>query len=158
MARLSGVGIDADLPNGWEGRIYRRDPGEVAGSVGMTAGATSHAILHAANFPLPVERGDYGSGAVEIMSGGDVFVVLFEHGPAGADSALFTGSGLPGRLSIDDFSLNALQRAIPGQAGKQVFFTVEGRAFCLYVVLGSYDERLVEVVNAFLRGLRVGRA
>ena len=35
------------------------------------------------------------------------------------------------------FDRNSLQRAVPGQSGLQQFFTHRGRAFCLYVVLGS---------------------
>ena len=36
-------------------------------------------VLHAASFALPAERGDYGSGAVEVMGGSDVLVCLLEH-------------------------------------------------------------------------------
>ena len=50
------------------------------------------------------------------------------------------------------FSANALQRAIPGQAGCQRFFTESGRAFCLFVVLGAQRNatRLVPLGNQVL--------
>jgi hypothetical protein len=46
---------------------------------------------------------------------------------------------------------------IKGQAGAQFFFSDAGRAFCLYVVLGSYARRgaLVPKVNAVLAGVRI---
>jgi hypothetical protein len=40
-----------------------------------------------------------------------------------------------------DFSPAQLQRTIPGQSGTQYFFSEGGRAFCLYVVLGSHARR-----------------
>ena len=44
-----------------------------------------------------------------------------------------------------------------GQSGCQRFFSVAGRAFCLYVVLGSHARRtlLTPRVNAVLASLRV---
>lgn len=157
MPRLSGHAIDVDLPPGWDGRIYRRDPGPSVAAATSEA-ATTGAVLHAASFPLPGERGDFGSGAVEIMRRDDVLMVLIEYGAEGAGSGLFAEPGPPRQLSARDFDQNALQRAIPGQAGTQVFFSANGRAFCLYVVLGSYHdrERAVAVVNSLLPTLRIG--
>jgi hypothetical protein len=50
-----------------------------------------------------------------------------------------------------------LQRLIPGQSGVQRFFSERGRAFCLYVVIGSHSSRraLVEEVNRLLATLEV---
>jgi hypothetical protein len=47
------------------------------------------------------------------------------------------------------YSTQALQRVQKGQAGAQRFFTLNGRAFCLYSVLGDQrDARgLVPTVN-----------
>jgi hypothetical protein len=160
MARLSGLAVHVDLPPGWDGRIYRRtsdEPG-VGAADAMRTVASSHAVLHAGSFPLPADRGDYGSGAVEVMRREDVLVMLVEHGPASADTALFATPGPPRRLSSDDFSPSALLRAIPGQGGTQVFFSAKGRAFCLYVVLGDYEQRdrAVPVVNSLLQSVRLG--
>jgi hypothetical protein len=97
-------------------------------------------VLHAASFSLPAERGDYGSGAVELMGGSDVLVCLLEHERAEAGSALFAREGIP-RLDPSMFSPQSMQRAIAGMAGMQQFFQVAGRPFCLYVVVGAWRTR-----------------
>ena len=151
---MTSVQIDAerlriDLPTGWEGEVYRTEA--VPQAVG-----TNHAVLHAATFQLPAERGDYGGGAVEMMRSDDIFVSIFEFDPASAGKVLFAAAR-PDRLHPDDFSTSTLQRLIPGQSGVQRFFSDGGRAFCLYVVLGSHASRraLVEEVNQVLATLEV---
>ena len=52
------------------------------------------------------------------------------------------------RLDPDDFRTNGMQRWIPGQAAYQAFFNEGGRAFCLYIVLGSYLRRADLAVEA----------
>ena len=150
--RLSHRGLALDVPNGWDARIYRRR--EVS-----TEEETTHAVLHAGNFALPEDRGDFGSGAVERMGWGHVLVVLLEHHPSAATTPLFANSGVPRRLTPDLFSPHQLQRTIAGQAGTQVFCHDAGRAFCLYVVLGSSRNRarLVPRVNDLLATLEVSR-
>lgn len=154
MTQLSGMGIGLDLPQGWDGRIAPRDPGTARLPAGA-APPTGGALAHVANFPLPPTRGDFGSGAVEIMSGSDVLMVLLEYGRESASTALFATPGPPRQLAPDAFSSRALQRTIQGQAGLQMFFTASGRPFCLYVVLGSYNDRsrLVPMVNTVLLNL-----
>jgi hypothetical protein len=149
MPRVAAFGLAMDLPDGWEGRLRRRTP---------EPGATAHAILHAASFALPVERGDYGGGAVERMTDDDVFVTVFEHDPAAAQSKLFAAQGVPARLPVASFSPVALQRVLPGQSGMQRFFTAQARAFCLYVVLGSHARRgvLAPRAEAVVRTLAIG--
>jgi len=151
--RLQRQGLATDLPRGWDGRIYQRASDETSDQ----AGGTTQQILHAGNFALPVERGDYGSGAVEVMRGGDVFVALLEFDAEAAGTALFAREGFPSSVSTSSFSPNRLQRALPGQGGCQFFFTSAGRAYCLYVVLGSYAnrERLVAQVNRLLASITV---
>ncbi len=142
--RIERHGMAVDVPRGWDARIYRREAGEPGGSV--------HPVLHAATFPLPTERGDFGSGAVEVMSTQDVFVSLITYDDDAADTALFRRRGMPRRLPANAFSPNRLQHVIPGQGGNQFFFTAGGRAYCLYVVLGSYADRhaLLERAHALL--------
>lgn len=149
MPRLNGFGLAVDLPPGWEGRARKRTP---------EPGAVTKPILHAASFTLPLERGDYGGGAVELMGDDDVFITVFEHDPAAAHSPLFARQGRPTRLPPDDFQPNALQRVLPGQSGLQVFFTENDRAFCLYVVLGSHARRYVLAprAEAIVQTLEVG--
>jgi hypothetical protein len=147
--RLQAHGLRAELPHRWEGRLYLR-PSDERDDV-------PHPVLHLANFGLPPDRGDFGTGAVELMGVPHVFMSLFEYEPAEAGRPLFAARGLP-RPKAHEFAPNALQRRLRGQAGWQRFFTESGRAFCLYVVLGSHQharERLPEIHTA-LDGLRIG--
>ena len=132
MTRVRAHGVRVHTPDGWEARIYRRPPTEPQ--------ETTHSVTHVANFPLPRDRGDFGTGAVERMSRDDVLVVLVEFDPESAKTALFARRGLP-KPRADDFDPRNLQRTLPGQSGGQWFFNTGDRAFSLYVVLGSHQRR-----------------
>jgi len=146
MTRLSGSGLSVDLPSGWEGSI------DGGGFPQLASGSRAPTLLHAASFPLPVERGSFGSGATELMNTDDILIVLFEYAQDSAGAPLFAGQGMPRSLAPEDFHRDALQRTIAGQSGMQHFFTEGGRPFCLYVVLGSHIDRadLVPRVNEVL--------
>ncbi len=158
MTPLTSGGVSVGLPTGWEGEIFNRAPELGGRSLGGPAADTEIArnVIHLANFALPAERGDFGSGAVELMSTGAVLVILFEHGPESVDTPLFARSGVP-QLTADEFHPQQMQRTLSGQSGRQVFFNVAGRAFCLYVVLGAHRQRevLVPLVNEVLRSLEI---
>jgi hypothetical protein len=146
--RISSAGLSIEPPPGWEAAIFRRPP---------AAGEVTYPVVHAATVPLPHERGDYGGGLVETLGPADVFVGLLEFGAEAASSPLFTGlRGVPG-LTPDVFRPQQLQRTIRGQAGVQRFFTVAGRAFCLYSVIGSMAGRvpLTARANQLVGTLRV---
>lgn len=98
--------------------------------------------------PLPRNRADYGGGVVERLGTSDVFVTLIEFGDEAAGTALYPEVDEIPLVSPDDFHPAQLNRSIPGQAGTQTFFTYEGRAFCLYVVLGSYGRRIALAAEA----------
>jgi hypothetical protein len=148
---VAAYGLSIDVPPGWDARVYRRP---------ATPPESTHPVLHAGNFPLPGDRGDYGSGAVERMGAGNVFLALLEFHPSATDSALFSRSGRPSTLDPSAFSPGSLQRSLPGQAGTQAFFSDHGRAFCLYVVLGSWTDRarLVPPATDALRRVAIGAA
>ncbi len=161
--RIEGHGIAVELPDGWEGSIDRR-PQEARASassadVEPTLVDTEHPITHLANFPLPNERGDYGSGAVEQMTSIDVLVCLLEHGPEDVGTPLFSNEGIP-TLTPAQFDPSSMQRTIEGMSGTQAFFTENGRAFCLYAVLGSHRDRraLVPIINDLLATLVIAPA
>ena len=156
MHQLAAHGIGVGIPNGWEAELSAvEEDARQAGPVPFSS--QPRVLLHAANFPLPVERGDYGSGAVETMDSGSVLVVILEFDRASASTALFASEGLPAKLTADDFSTQQLQRPQRNQTGAQRFFHVGSRAFCLYVVLGSHLMRgvLVEEANRILDGLSI---
>ena len=131
--RIEAMGLGVVPPSGWEATIYRRPP---------AIGERTFPLVHAATVPIPSERGDYGGGVVELLGPSDVFVSLLEFGPDSAQSPLFnTVSAIPA-LTPDAFRPRQLQRVIRGQAGAQRFVTVQGRAFCLYAVIGSITNRI----------------
>jgi len=159
--RLAGHGLAVGLLPRWEGRIYRRAVDAGTGRPGRLQatgwpGENSHPVLHLANFALPANRGDYGTGAVELMGPDHLFVALLEFGPDCLGSALYAPAGLP-RIRPGQFDPNGMQRRVAGQAGFQHFFTEAGRPFCLYVVIGSHRQAvpLTQQANAVLEQIEV---
>jgi hypothetical protein len=149
--KLAHQGLAVETPRGWDARIFRRP---------ALAGEVTLPVLHAADFPLPAVRGDYGGGAVEIMGPNHVFLSLIEFDQSEAATPLF-GHERPSRITSGEFGPDRLQRALPGQGGAQFFFCVHSgstsRPFCLYVVIGSYDGRssLVPRANAIFQTIEV---
>jgi hypothetical protein len=134
---IEAHGISAAVLDGWEARIYRREP--------MHPVERTYPVVHLATFALPDDRGDFGAGAVEHMRSDDVFVTLFEYAEASAGKGLFRRRGWPD-VRPEHFEPQRLQHAIAGQAGVQYFFSVGPdrsrlRAFCLYIVIGSHARR-----------------
>lgn len=151
MSRFSHAGISVEIPPGWEatasGGAFRSMPG----------GGREPTVVHIGTFPLPEIGASFGADAVATMRSTDVLVVLFEYGPEVLGTSPFASHGVPSDLHHRQFDRSALQRGIPGQSGLQHFFTVNGRAFCLYVVLGSHIDRfeLVPKVNRVLATLEI---
>lgn len=151
-SRIEMNGIEVEVPELWEARISR--------GARFKAGGDNYTITHASTIPLPAHRGDYGSNVVERLGPHDIFVSLVEFGPEAANTPLFPEtSDLPRAIAAEEFHHQQLQRVIPGQAGKQVFFTFRGRPFCLYVVFGSVVQRrrLANRLGALLAGISVDR-
>jgi hypothetical protein len=150
-ATVAAHGLRVHLPARWEARLFLRDA--TAGE-----GESVNPVLHLANFALPPGRGDFGSGAVEQMGAAHAFVALLEYDAAEAGTPLFAARGMP-RPALRDFARNALQRPLRGQLGCQRFFTEHGRAFSLYVVLGSgqHAARLLGEVRTVLDNITVTR-
>lgn len=144
------------MPAGWEAELSTQpDPSTLHPAVESLPAPL--VVLHAANFSLPAERDDYGSGAVEIMGRNGIFAALVEFDSASAKTMLFAAEGIPKRLAAEDFRTDQLHLSIPGQAGLQQFFHVGRRAFCLYAVIGSHSLRavLVPELNRVLSGLSI---
>jgi hypothetical protein len=148
VATMQAHGIAAELPSGFEGRIFKRRG---------TGPELPCAVAHFATFALPDEVGDFGSGAVTLMGDDDIFAALFEYGTVSAGTALFARRGMPRALSTTDFLPYVLRRGLAGQSGTQWFFTEAGRPFTLYIVLGSHARRaaLVPRANGLLARIAV---
>jgi len=151
LSQLSSGGISVEVPQGWEGSISD------GGFKLLATGSQDPTVLHLGSFPLPANRGSFGSGATELMNSSDILMVLFEYEGEAASTPLFSQKGIPRQLDPQMFDRNALQRTLVGQSGLQQFFTQNGRAFCLYVVLGSHLDRaeLVPQVNDVLSTLEI---
>ena len=150
MTVLRAHGIHADLPPGFEGRIYRH---------AESYGDTTHPVAQFATFSLPTGAADFGSGAVQLMGLRDVFAVLLEYGPESASRRLFAGKAMPRRVEPADFKSYRLRVGLAGQSGTQHFFVENGRPFTLYAVLGSHLGRrsLIPALNALLGGIVIER-
>lgn len=132
--RVSLDGLSVTVPPAWEARISRTTSDIESGQ--------TRPVAHIATIPLPAQRGDYGSNVVERLGPDDIFVSLVEFGTEAVDSELFPRVDvMPDSIEPHEFQPHQLQRVLPGQAGKQVFFTYRDRAFCLYVVVGSFARR-----------------
>lgn len=140
FANVAANGISIHLPAGWDAEIYVRDlDGDPTDDV-----VELKPVLHAANFPLPPGRGDFGSIAVEAMGRPGVFLAVLEYEQDSAGTPLFANA-FPTSLEAREFGPTHLQRPLPGQAGAQRFCSSGGRAFCVYAVLGNYAMRTVLV-------------
>lgn len=157
MSRLAVHGVSIDVPAGWEAELSTQpDPATLDPDL-EPATAPPLVVVHLANFSLPAERDDYGSGAVEVMDRNGIFAALVEFDPGSASSGLFARETVPTRLEPGDFAQDQLQMFVPGQAGLQQFFRVGPRPFCLYTVIGSHSRRgvLVPELNRVLSGLSI---
>ena len=158
---LTGFGLSVTVPRGWDARLYRRPEAAVASPYAEASPGTpvpqsgwTTPVVHLANFALPEQRGDYGSGAVNLMKGSNVFIALVEFGPESLGAAMFRGTGMP-RFRANEISAQAMQRPIAGMGGAQRFFTASGRPFCCYAVVGSLAAKsvLVRSINEALAGI-----
>ncbi|MGI9017392.1 MAG: hypothetical protein ACR2HR_09885 [Euzebya sp.] len=157
--RIDDQGFAVDLPTPWEGAVQR---GEVSPAVHRRAsdrgvGVQTPPVLHLSTTPLPALRGDFGSGAVDLLGHADVFIAVLDYGQDSVGTALFDTGPMPRTLSSRQFKPDGLQRAIPGQSGYQQFCTENGRALCLYVVLGAHHQarRLVREANQMLSRIQI---
>jgi hypothetical protein len=106
---------------------------------------------------MPADRGDFGSGAVELMRRGDIFVAIVEYDPEAAATPLFSHDGPP-TVVVGDFDAAQMQRTRSGLVGCQRFFRVAGHAFCAYMVVPSADlnDAMTAEINQVLASLQVG--
>ena len=128
MTLLSGHGLSIRLPHGWEGRIYVPD---------LPPPAVNMPVLHATDRALTMQRSTFAPELAARAGDAGVLVALVEFDSALANVGLFGRPGLGLPLRRQDLDGAALQLPDPAQAGHQRFFSLHGRAFCLYVVFGT---------------------
>jgi hypothetical protein len=155
VTRFECAGIALGVPVGWEARGVT--PGGVRGVQGD--GSVAYPYVHVASRTLPRRRAPYGGDVVASLGPADAFAALLEFEPAAARSALFATPGPPRRLRTGELSSAQLQRTLRGQLGAQRFFHCEGRAFCLYVVLGGASalRTALPALNGVLASLSIRR-
>ena len=145
--RLAAHGLEIELPPGWSGRAFRR--------------ASGGATLHAGDFQLALEDGEFGGRGTERMPAGSTFLALTEYRPgAGLEpgQGLFSSRRIPRTLDPTEFSSRGLAHPRPDLAGAQRFFTAAGRPLCLYVVVSgarAEQRRQLAVLSHVLRSLKV---
>jgi hypothetical protein len=136
-----------ELPDRWEGRIYRRPGG--------------HPVLHAGSFRLPDDDADFGTQAIRAMGDADAFLAVLEYDPSSAGTPLFNEPDIPRPIDASDLSPRAFPHRVPGRAAVQRFFTAHGtRPFCLYLAVskgGAASARSLTMANAVLATLRIDR-
>jgi hypothetical protein len=148
MAVLSGHGLAIRVPANWEGRIFVPS---------LPPPAVNLPVLHLTNAVLPMARSTYAPELAAQAGSTGALVALVEFEPRLADRGLYAPRGIGVPLRRARFHTRALQVPNPSQEGHQRFFSEGGRAFSLYVVLGTgegADWRL-RVVNSALATLRI---
>ena len=148
MSRLARNGIEIRLPNAWEGRIFVPD---------LPPPAVNLAVLHATDQALTMQRSTFAPELAARAGAGGTVVVLVEFDPVSANHGLYGPQGLSLPIRRGDLNASSLQVPDPNQEGRQWFFSLHDRAFCLYVVVGigpGVADRL-SVVNDMLGTLRI---
>jgi hypothetical protein len=144
---LHAHGIRIDLPRSWSGRVF--------------SAADGLATLHAGDFQLPLDDGEFGDRSTGAMPGVATFLALTEYAPGDGLTpgvGLFSPRKIPLPLDPTEFGTSRLQHPRPGQAGTQHFFTASGRPFCMYaVVAGPRHGRRHQLLglDRVLRSMRI---
>jgi hypothetical protein len=143
MPDINSFQIAISLQIGWSAEVYSHDG--------------RHGIAHLTNENLPLKRGDFGSAVIENLGPQGIFAVLFEYESSRCGTKLFAKNGVPWPLDAKEFSPKKMRRQIPGKCGYQGFFSTNGRAFCIYCVLGSFNQRsaLTALLNGALEGINI---
>ncbi|HYN28317.1 MAG TPA: hypothetical protein VES95_00395 [Dermatophilaceae bacterium] len=158
-----GFGLAVTPPRGFTAAIRRRPVPVGATGDAPADGArtralvdTPHPVVHVATIALPEERGDFGGGVLPALGRDDVFVALVEYDASLADTGLFAKVGMP-RLAPSQFGFERMPRQLPPRSACQHFFSLGGRAFCLFTVIGDHSRRMALVPRAaeVVRTLRV---
>ena len=150
MVTIADHGLSLRVPSGWEARMWVPD---------LPPPAINLPVVRLTNDAMPVTRNTYAVEESEKLRRSQVVASLVEFDPSLADVGLYAPQGVP-EFGVDDLDPRALQRAQEGRAGLQRFFSVNGRAFSLYVMAreGPGLDQALHAMNASLRSLAVRAA
>jgi hypothetical protein len=124
MLTLARHGLTLRVPRGWEARMWVPD---------LPPPAINLPVVRLANFPLALTRDTYAEDSAHELRPAQVVASLVEFEPALADVGLYAPQGFPA-LDVEDMSPKAVQLRRADRLGLQRFFSVDGRAFSLYVI------------------------
>ena len=159
--RRTGQGISVEVPVGWSAAVVRRDgtrrrrvragrlrrrsaPGGRADPADLLTERTLP-VLHVSTRPLPADGRrlrrpvPWRPWAARTSSS-----PWSSTAPTSPSTGLFEKQGVP-RLAPSQFGPHRMPRDIVGRSASQHFFSVGGRAFCLFTVLGSHSRRMATV-------------
>jgi hypothetical protein len=148
VSRLSGHGISIRLPPGWEGTIFVPD---------LPPPAVNQPVMHASDQAISTRRSTFASELASRAGASGTVLALVEFDPLLANKGLYAAQGLSLPIRRGDFHPKAMQIPDPFQEGRQWFFSIRDRAFCLYAVVGTgpgLHDRLA-LVNEALGTLRI---
>lgn len=143
---ISGYGVSATLPDGWDGRIVLPSGGVVA--------------FQTASFAMPAFDGEWPGGVVDQMPSGSAVCALIEQDPAFAGNGAFASTEIPTNLAASDFGWGVMPKPAPGRWGAEFTFTLPSdRTWVCWIVVdrnsGSDSERLRDL-NALLASIVIG--
>ncbi len=144
-ALTSKLGIRIELPSGWSGVIYNRQP----------SSASRAAFVHVGNFTLPSQDDDFGTNATARMRASSILIVLLETPRSGTKSGFrYPKLAKPLTISRGDF-LALFQGVPPTHAFARRLFSVQGRRFMLWVQFGrKVPGSLLNEANTVLKTIR----
>lgn len=145
----SEYGIEADLPSGWEGKVWAPGYPSLESVVGPS--------LHAGSFPLPTEDGSFGQSASLSMGSQDLFVALVGVGPEMAHEGIYAPTTLNEPFTVADFDPSASPRPVSGLSYVQRFLTLGEWGFSLLVACGQVglEDGAIQNLEDFLDTVHV---
>jgi hypothetical protein len=151
--QLSAYGMSCSLGTGWSGRIFKDDDG---------SDDIFPPAIQATTGTLPATPDSvFGGATVPTLTTSQVFLTCFEYYPdhvvvPGQED--FAPSYIPHALTLADFSeeyVRAEDAVSPSLVAAQRHFTANDRPCCVYVVLGSPTQSLVDQANAVLSTMQL---
>jgi hypothetical protein len=146
--RISGFDLTIDVPNGWQGRVYKRP---------VVGDDTTMPVLQASNLALAADDDDLAPATRQRLGPLDVVVVLLEQEPPRLREGEAEYPTITEAVSISAGDAVRIQSVPPEHAAFLRRFRSDERFFTLIVVFGSDPppSETFAVVAEALQSLRV---